>query len=311
MSAAKEPPRFRGYPPGYRHGPRMGTWKVDSTKTSAVIDSTGENMIITYATRSSKSNDMSMSIANGIASTANASPTVAQQALAPAIEDNSTGLSGISSQASMYEYKNPVLGRGSAIMAAPTPVPTGPDREPSIDQTSAARRVFCPSDAVKNISSYWRDEYIDDDDDDDDDDEDEDVNLNMADFLVFDDESSDDGGDGAGDVSALLPPTTADGPGPVQLETPSSDALTASGNFMKHLDKHFASGHGRNEPHWQYQSHSRHVGLLVSGYPLKGGKQAAASAPMAPPKKRKMSGSFSHRPPFGVPPVKRRMIHHR
>ncbi|KAF6225644.1 hypothetical protein HO133_009644 [Letharia lupina] len=281
--AAKGPFTFPGTPAGYRRGPRMGTWIVDSTKPCAVIDST----------------------ANSIISTANASPIVSQPTLGTAPDGNGIDPSSFPSQASMYEYNDPVLGPGSDIVAASAPLPAGHSRQPSMDHSFAASSVFVPMDAMGNVSSFFEDDDLNDDDDDDD------ALLNIDDFIDFGDDSSEDGDQAAGDDSALTSPVTTEGPGPVQLKTPSPDATMASDDLMKHLDRHIVSAFRRGQPHHQPQPRPRHGNLSLNSYALKGGRQAAANAPMGPQKKRKMSGSFGHRPSFGVPAAKRRMIHHR
>ena len=283
----------------------MGIWIVESTKPCAVIDSTGENMIIPPATRPSKPNNTSMSVANSIASTANASPLNSQTVLATAPDDSGIDRSGFSSQASMYEYNDPVLGPGSDMMAASAPLPTGHSRQLSMDQSFASPSVFLPMEAMETFGSFFEQDDLNDYDDDDD------ALLNIDDFINFGDDSSEDGDQAAGDDSILTSPVTPEGPGPVQLKTPSPDAVTASDDLVKQFDRHLVSAFRRGQPHHQPQSRPRHGNLSLNSYALKGGRQAAANAPMSPQKKRKMSGSFGHRPSFGVPAAKRRMIHHR
>ena len=281
----------------------MGTWIVDSTKPSAVIDSTGENMIIRPATRPSTSNNMSVSIANSIASTVNASPIVAQQKFATLPGNNSTDPSGFS--VNMYDYNDPVLGPGSDIVAASAPLPTGHSRQPSMAHSFTAPSVFLPMDAMGDVGSFFEDDSLQDDDDEDD------ALLNIDDFIDFGDDSSMDEDQAACDDSSLTSPVTAERPGPVQLKTPSPDTVMASEDLMKHLDKHIVSAFRRGQPHHQSQPRSRHGNMALNSYALKGKRQATANTPTSPQRKRKMSGSLGHRPSFGVPAAKKRMIHHR
>lgn len=280
----------------------MGTWTVDTTKPCAVIDSTGENMIIRPATRPSRPDRMALSIANSTASTATTSPIVSQPPLATAPDDSGIDPSGFQSQASMYEYHDPVLGPGSDMVAASAPLVTGHSRQPSKDNLFSASSVFLPRDAMGNLSSFFVVEDLDDDDDDD---------VNIDDFIDFGDDSSEDQDQAVGDDSALTSPITADCPGPTQLKTPSPDATTASDDLLKHLDKHFVSAFRRGQPHQQPQSRSRPGNLPLNSYSLKGGTQAAVNCPMGAQKKRKMSGNFNHHSTLGVPVAKRRMMHHR
>lgn len=286
----------------------MGTWIVDSTKPCAVIDSTGESMIIRPATSPSKFNNMSVSIANSITTNANASPAIPQPTLATAPENSGIDPIGFSSQATIYEYNDPVLGPGSDMVAASASLPTGHSRQPSMDHSFTASSVFLPMDAMEDVSSFFEDDNLNDDDDDDD------ALLNIDDFIDFGDDSSEDGDQAAGDDPALTSPITAGGPGPVQLKTPSPDANMASDQSFRRpyeTPRHIVSAFRRGQPHHQPQPRPRHGNLSLNSYALKGARQAAATAPIGPQKKRKMSGSFGHRPSFGIPTAKRRMIHHR
>ena len=163
-------------------------------------------------------------------------------------------------------------------------------------------------DAMADVGSFFENNYLNDVDDDGDDD---DVLLNIDDFIDFGDDSSEDGNQAAGNDSILTSPVTAEGPSPVQLKTPSPDDTVASDNLMKHLDKHIVSAFRRGQSHHQPQPRPRHGNLALNSYALKNKRQAAANAPMGPQRKRKMSGSLGHRPSFGGPAAKRRMIHHR
>lgn len=206
----------------------------------------------------------------------------------------------------MYEYNDPVLGPGSDIVAASASLPTGNNRRPSMDQWLALSTVFLPKDAMGNVSSFFEDDNMNDDDDDDD------ALLNIDDFIDFGDDSSEDGDQAAGNNSTIASPVTVESPREVQLKTPLPDTTMAPDDYMKHFDKHkhMVSAFRRSQPHHQLQSR-RHGNLSLNSYALKGGRQAVANAPMGPQKKRKMSGSFGHRPSFGIPAAKRRITHHR
>ncbi len=288
----------------------MGTWTVDSTKACAVVDGTGETMIIHHAARPTKPNNLSVPTANSITDTADASPIVSHQKFATALDDNGNDPGALSAQASMYGYLNPVLGQDSEMVAAPAPLSVRQSRQPLMDSPFADPSVFFPMDAMEDVGSSLGGDYLNDEDDDE-----EDVLLNIDDFIDFGDDSSEDEDQTAGDDSVLTSPVATDGPGAVQLKTPSPDATMASDNLMKHLDKHVVSAFRRGQVHHQPQSlpvqRPRHGNLALNSYALKGGRQAAANAQTGPQKKRKMSGSFGHRPSFGVPTAKRRMIRHR
>lgn len=246
---------------------------------------------------------MCLSIGNSVTSTANASPTNSQPKSAAAPDHSGIDPSGFSSQASLYEFNDPVLGPGSDMVAASAPLPARHSRQPSRDTLFSIPSVFFPMDAMENVGSFFdNSESIDDDDDDDD------ALLNIDDFIDFGDDSSEDGDQPAGDDSAITSPVTAEGPGPVQLKTPSSDA---SNDLLKHFDRHLVSAFRRGQPHQQSHSRPRHGNLSLNSYALKGGRQATANAPMGPQKKRKLSGSFNNRPSFGVPATKKRMMNHR
>ena len=285
----------------------MGTWLVDSPKSCAAIDSHGENLIIHPATRASKANNMSMSGANSTRVTANASPTISQPTLATALDNSGIDPSGFSSQASMYEYNDPVLGPGSDIVAASSPLLTGHSRQPSMDDDwFTPSSVFLPKNAMGNVSSFFEDDNMNDDDDDDD------ALLNIDDFIDFGDDSSEDGDQAAGNISDLASPVTAKGFRQIQLRTPLVLNTMAPDDYTTHIDKrnHTMSAFRRGQPHHQPQSRPRHGNLSLNSYALKGGRQAATNAPMGSQKKRKMSGSFGHRPSFGNPAAKRGRMHH-
>lgn len=246
---------------------------------------------------------MCLLIGNSVTSTANASPTNSQPKLAIAPDRSGIDPSGFSSQAPLYELHDPVLGPGSDMAAVSAALPARHSRQPSGDLSFADSSVFFPMDAMGNVGSFFGDgESIEEDDDDDD------ALLNIHDFIDFGDDSSEDGDRTAGDDSAITSPVTAEGPGPVQPKTPSSDA---SNDLMKHFDRHLVSAFRRGQPHQQSQARPRHGNLSLNSYALKGGRQATANAPLGPQKKRKLSGSFNNRPSFGVPATKKRMMNHR
>ena len=228
--------------------------------------------------------------------------------MATFLNPDGTDPSGFSAKGPIYEYNDPVLGPGSDIVAASALVPTGDRQQPSMAHSFTAPSVFLPLDAMADVGSFFKDNYLNDDDDDGDD---EDALLNIGDFIDFGDDSSEDGNQAAGNDSTLTSPVAAEGSSPVQLKTPSPDATMASDNLMKHLDKHIVSAFRRGQSHHQTQPRPRHGNLAPSTYALKNKRQAAANAPMGPQRKRKMSGSLGHRPSFGGPAAKKRMIHHR
>ena len=290
-SPAKKSSRCPRKPAGYCHGPRIGTFTVDSTKPCAVIDSTGANMIIRPATRPIKINNPSISKANDPTSTANVNPTDSQQKLMTAPENKGNETGGYLVQASMYDHRDPVLAPGSDIAPPSAPLPVERSRPssmghvgstPSMSHLASASSVFLPIDAMTNIANN---SYMIDDDSDDDDDE---LLWNIDDFIHMGDDSSEGGEQPAGDESSLTSPITAEGSGPV---------LTSS-NLIKHLDRHYNSGFRHGQPNYQPQS-------LVhqNNYALDDGRQASDTAQMGHQQKRKMSGSF-----LGATAAKRPMI---
>lgn len=303
---SKCPSNLPQTPAGYRRGPRMGTWIVDSTNSRGVIASGGENAKIRYTRIPSKTTAMSTPVANRNTSTANASPIVSQQPLASAPDDNSIDSNAFSNQASIYQYNDPVLGPGSDMVAASAPLPTNHSQQSSLSLSFAASSVFFPMDAMKDVGVFYEDDELDGDDDGDDDD----ALLNIDDFIDFGDDSSEDGDPAEGGDVTLTSPVTTEDPDPFRLKTPSPGG---SDDLMKHLDrnKHTVSAFRRGDFHHQSQQRSRHGNLALNSYALKGGRQAAVNASMELQKKRKMSGGFGHRPSLGAPAPKRKMIHHR
>ena len=282
----------------------MGTWIVDSTSSRGIIASVGENANIRYTRVPCKTTAMSMSVANGITSIANASPIVSQQPLASTADENATDSNGFSNQVSLYQYNDPVLGPESDMVAASAPLPTIHSQQPSLGLSFATSSVFFPMDEMKDVGVFYEDDELDGDDDGGDDDD----LLNINDFIDFGDDSSEDGDPAEGGDATLTSPVTTEDPDPFRLKTPSPGG---SDDLMKHLDrnKHTVSAFRRGQPHHQTQPRLRHGNLALKSHALKGGRQAAVNASIGLHKKRKMSGGFGHRP--GPPAAKRKIVHHR
>lgn len=178
--SVKSPFKNPGAPAGYRRGPRMGSWIVDSTKPFAVIDSTGENMVICPARRPAKVAMICASPTNSSTSNPNITSAALQPMLATAPYDNEIDPSGFSRQVST----DAILGSETGMKA---PIPTYSESQHLNDQTFAYSSVFFPIEDLPDISTFF-----DADDRDEDGDDDEEL-LNVEDFIDFGEDSSEDG----------------------------------------------------------------------------------------------------------------------
>ncbi|KAL2043996.1 hypothetical protein N7G274_003517 [Stereocaulon virgatum] len=290
---APSPFKVPATPLRHRRGPRMGSWTVDRTKPFAMIDSTGDNMVIVPAKRPARAGDFSIS------STAITSPTTSQPWLASAIDENGIDYSNFSF------HDDPMLASEPDVMPSTLPL-TAPSSRIQ-DQTFASSSDFLPMDAIGNVNAV----YAVDDQDDDGDDE---GMLNVKDFIDFG-VSSDDEGDGdqglLENASLLSPASTSTlgtGAKP-QYKTPSSGRNSAQ-HLLKHLDKGAISAFRRGQPHHQAQLRRPQSGSSLNSQAFKGGRHAAAHTSLSSQKKRKLNDTFGGRPSFGVG-TKKRLLNRR
>jgi hypothetical protein len=272
----------------------MGSWTVDRTKPFAMIDSTGDNMVIVPAKRPARAGDFSIS------STANTSPTTSQPWLASAIDETGIDYSDFSF------HDDPMLASEPDVMPSTLPL-TAPSSQIQ-DQAFASSSDFFPMDAIGDVNAVYA---VDDQDDDGDDDE---GMLNVNDFIDFG-VSTDDEGDGDQGLpeNASLPSPASTSPlgtgANPQYKTPSSGRNSAQ-HLLKHFDKGMISAFRRGQSHHQAQLRRPQSGSSLNSQAFKGGRHAAAHNSLSSQKKRKLSDTFGGRPSFGVG-TKKRLLNRR
>lgn len=293
-SAALSPFKVPATPLRYRRGPRMGSWTVDRTKSFAMIDCTGDNMVIVPAKRPAPAGDFS------IASTANASPIATQPTLATAIDDSEIDYSDFSF------HVDPMLASEPDVMPS-TLFPTAPSSQVQ-DRTFTSSSVFFPMDDIGDVNAVYA---MDDQDDDDDDDEEL---LNVEDFIDFGVSSEDEEDEDQGLLENTSLPTPAStsptGTGAhLRSKTPSPGNSSAQ-HLLKHFDKGMISPFRRGQPHHQAQPRRLQSGSSLNNQAFKGERHAAAHTSLSSQKKRRLSDTFGGRPSFGVA-AKKRLLNRR
>lgn len=295
-SSAPSPFKVPATPVRQFSGPRIGSFKTDPTKPFAMIDSTGDNILITPARRPSRADGTYSQVPSTRTSTANASPVLSHPALATPVYDSDLEMSDFSPQMPA----DPMLAAGSESMADIL-LPIGPTSH-TRHSSQASGDVFYPMDRMGDVNAV----YAADDQEDDDDDE---GLLNVEDFIDFGVDSSDD--EAGGDVDTSLPTPISTSPTGAHVRPKiSSPNNPAPHDLMAHFDKGIAGvfRQGQNQHH--QRSRRLSGGLSLSKQAFKKGRLAPANSPVSPPKKRKISGGFAPAGPFG-PAAKRRLMNHR
>jgi len=274
----------------------MGSFKADPTKPFAMIDSTGDNILITPARRPSRADGTYSQVPSTRTSTANASPVLSHPALATPMNDSDYDMRDFSKQVPA----DPMLAAGSQSMADVL-LPIGPTSH-TRTSSQASGDVFYPMDRMGDVNAV----YAVDDQEDDDDDE---GLLNVEDFIDFGVDSSDDDAEGALATSLPTPISTSPTRAHVRPKMPSPNNATAH-DLMAHLDKGIAGVFRQGQNQHQQRSRGPSGGLSLSMHAFKKVRHVPANSPLSPPKKRKMSGGFAPAGPFG-PATKRRLMNHR
>lgn len=278
-------------PASCRLGPRLGTFKADPRKPVAIIDGTGENMVIYPAKRPQKVDRIAGRVGSGYNSSAPSTPArrTSEATLGPAPEASDNDYSDFASQMSA----DPVLSSGPD-MSIPGFLDTIPSGQQMGYQSLSPSTVFFPMDSLEGVGVV-----LEDDDQDCDDNAQQ---LTMEDYVDFGESSSDDGGQ-EGDTEM----STAG-----ILVTPKISSTTTSSthDLLRHFDTGVITAFRRGQPQQHHVPRRSHNGLGLSGHAIKGGRHAAANTPLSPQKKRKMSESFGARPSYGVA-AKRRLTNHR
>jgi len=268
----------------------MGSFKANPTKPYAMIDCTGDNIVITPAKRPARVNGTLSQMASTRASTANASPVVSQPTLATKTD---VDFSDFSNRAAI----DPMLAPGSKAMADILR-PVGRTTQSQRSSHASSMSVFFPMDSLHDVNAlYASDDEVDEDQDDEDND-----GGNLLDFedLIDYDVISSDDDDLAPDTSlptptsaSVLDQSTHTQPKTPSPQTPSTDEL------MAHFDKGVIGAFRQGQNQHQHQSHPQ---------AFRSGRQGLTNS-LSPSSKRKMSGGFA---PAGAlePFPKRRLVHH-
>lgn len=286
-------------PPGYRWGPHMGSWIADPTKPIAIVDSTGTKVVIFPPQRPKKPNQVFASLGSS-ASSAHSSPRLSIPQLASAIDDSEIEQSGRSSQ----DPVSPMFGSSpNLMMSGLLNVGSGNEHLPG-GQVLGPPEAFFPFtnfDAGGNVIM------------DEDDDEDEDDLLNLNDFIDFGEDTDDSDNQGA--VNEPHSPSVSSMTSAVSAtvkpeETPSGNS--SAPNLMDHLDNGVVTAFRRSQHNQKTAQRRPSDGSPQrANLAFKGGRHAAADAPLSPLKKRRLSDAFDGEhgtsPPHGAA-VKRRIL---
>lgn len=263
-----------------------------------MVDCTGDNIVITPAKRPARAGGIFSKAASTRTSTANASPVLSQSTLASMLNDSEVKYSDYPSQAPA----DPMLAAGSESMADIL-LPVGPTTQRQ-ENSDLAASVFYPMDGMGDVDTLYP---ADDQDDDDNDLEDQ---LDVADFIDFGVDSSEEE-DGVLDTVLPTPSSTSPTGASAHIHPKTSSPNNPSTNdLLAHFDKGVIGAFRQGQHQHQHQSHRPHNGLSLNRHAFKSGRQAPANSPASPPKKRKMSGGFAPSGSFG-PFAKRRLMHHR
>lgn len=296
--SALSPFKVPATPVRQSHGPRMGSFKANLTKPFAVIDATGDNMLITPARRPPRADGTYSQVASTRTSTANASPVLSHPALATPVNDSDFDESDFASQVPA----DPMLTAGSEAMADVL-LPIGPTSR-TRNTSLMSGDVFYPADGVGDVNAIFA---ADDQDDDDNDDEDL---LNVEDFIDFGVDSSDEDNEGDMDSSLPTPISTSPTGAHVRSKMPSPNN-SAAHDLMKHFDRGIAGAFRQGQHQHQQRSRRLSGGMSLSRQAFKTGRHAPVNSQLSPPKKRKTSGGFAPAGSFGPNTKRRLMSNHR
>ena len=277
-------------PSRHSKGPRLGTFTTNSTRSYAMIDSTGDNLIVKEAKRTNL--DLNR-VSSNRTSTANASPTLSQSTFAGTYDDSEFDCSEFSSH---VPAADPMLAPGSESMADVL-LPIGPTTKPQDHRSISS--VFYPLESVDDVNTLYSAA-----------DENNDDNDNEYLFEEFIDFGGDSSGDDAMTLETVLPTPTSTSPTavPTQIQPKLPSPTKASNDdLMAHFDKGVigAFRQGQN----QYHSHRSHTGVSLNRHAFKSARQSPTSPSVGLPTKRKMSGGFAPAGSLQSIP-KRRMMQH-
>ena len=266
-----------------RHGPVLKTWVVDPHKPIAIIDDTGKTMLIFDAPSSVRKRKAAL--VNSLASSATASPQTPSAALAGyVIEDSEIERSDPSSQ------EQPI-----AILRSPADITMMPELLHSISSMDPimSAEVIGPAEAFYPFTSIDANGVIMSNDDEEDDFSP--VNtLNLQEFIDFGDDLPESDAMETEDSDPTLLAASL-------FTTPSKTTTTTTQpSSTENLLQHFArrgvvSSFRRNQTRHQSLLRRPHLNTATgTTYGFKGGRYHAASSPLSPLRKHKVSRSLNN-----------------
>lgn len=279
-----------------RRGPRMGSWVADRTRPFAMIDCTGDNMVIVPAKRPARTINMPTRWDFSMASTTNTSPINAQHNWP--MDDSEVDFTDFSALTT-----DPMLASEPDVMPS-TLLPTAPSSQTQ-DQTFASSSVFLPVDEIGDFGSMFPTDgqNIDEDDD-------EDL-LRVEDFIDFGVSSEDEGGEGDEEPvfaeTTTLPTPASTSPSGIDARRQPQPVTSSSQDLLRHLDKGHVGSFRRSQPYHQAHLRRPQGGLSLASHAFRGGRNTAGNSSLVAQKKRKLSDTFGSRPALG----KRKMSNRR
>ena len=268
-----------------RRGPRMGSWVADRTKPFAMIDCTGDNMVIVPAKQPADTINTPMRWDFSMVSNANTSPINPQQNWG--MDDSEVDFTDFSALTA-----DPMLASEPDVMPS-TLLPTAPSSQTQ-DQTFASSSVFFPVDEIGDFGSMFPvdDQNVDEDDD-------EEL-LRVEDFIDFGVSSEDEGDEEPGFAeTTTLPTPVSTSPAGTDAHRQSQPVNSSSQDLLKHLDRGYVGSFRRSQPYHQAHLRRPQGGISLNSQPFRGGRNTAGHGSLVAQKKRKLSDTFGSRPALG------------
>ncbi|KAL8947570.1 MAG: hypothetical protein Q9222_006162 [Ikaeria aurantiellina] len=301
-------------PPGHEWGPTLGTWVTDPTKATAVVASSGKELIITPALRPAKDGGKAFpTLNNSVESSAHASPVTPLSKHIPLSQPNTPTSEIKLKEKASRDVATSMLTASSNLMMSGLGLGNANTISGHAIGPPEAFFPFQSIEADGKIVVDGLEATYDDDDDDD-----HEGDLNIEDFISFGEDDEDDEDNHNEPASAAESHQS-----PViglsdQTEEMSSALLsptspTSPHTFLDHLNKGKVTAFRRTQLDFELDYAFNGDGLASSSShaisnAIKSNAFAATTAAMDSHKKRKMSGDFdtllAHDPTL----TKRRMI---
>lgn len=224
-------------PASLRRGPRLGTFTPDPRKAVAVVDETGQNMVIYPAKRPAPVQTSLARVPSGHTTSAPPTPVTPHATLGTSPDLNDAEYTEMAS----HIPTDPVLSRGPNFSHAampPLPHNISPD---AVQVNQSPLPHFYPSDSAEQSLAYY-DEVVEDIDE-------GELLLNVEDFLDFG-ESSSDAGDGK-ETSPASPTFASESDSKTSFVPPpktSPSSASSSQDLLKHFDTGIITAFRRGQP---------------------------------------------------------------